>query len=57
MEAIPMMTYTQFLDVFGADLYAEWNESGYAQYASQDAMCQEIYAQYVQAYKEQANEA
>ena len=55
--AIPMMTYTQFLDVFGADLYAEWNESGYAQYASQDAMCQEIYAQYVQAYKEQANEA
>ena len=54
---IPMLTYAQFIDVFGADLYAEWNESGYAQYASQDAMCQEIYAQYVQAYKEQANEA
>ena len=54
---IPMMTYTQFIDVFGADLYAEWHESGYAQYPSQEAMCQEIYAQYAQTYKEQANEA
>ena len=54
--SIPMMSLDQFKDVFGADLYAEWTLEGYANYCDSTEFVEAMYAQYVAAYKEQADE-